>query len=338
MLQWTKWMTIMTLFALFWLAACQPQQEPSVTVPPADTESAGTETAEPTAIATDTPIPTETTAPTATFTPSPTSPPPTATATTPSVAATRPTPAPDSDAPLQVVYVDPDDVLNVRESAGANAEIRGTLAPGGSAQLADGEGQMANDHLWLPISDGETSGWVNSLFLTEQVPSQDFCQADEPVELVTSLQEAVAAREDSELMPLLSSQRGLRLRTSWWNPEVRLAEEGLQDLFSQGQGFEWGHEDGSGRPIEGSFQEVILPLLEQDLVGATDIACNEILHGNTAGLVQLPPEYEGINFYSVHRAPAPDDIGFDWGTWVVGIERWQGQYHIAFLVHYAYEI
>ncbi|HSM56668.1 MAG TPA: SH3 domain-containing protein [Candidatus Sulfomarinibacteraceae bacterium] len=338
MLQRTKWMSMTALLALLWLVACQPRQEPAVTVPPAETESAGAETAEPTPQASDTPMPTATAAPTDTPIPSPTSPPPTATATTSPAAATRPTPAPESDAPLQVVYVEPDDVLNVREGAGVDAEIRGALPPGSSARVEEWEGQMANDHLWLPISDGETSGWVNSLFLTEQISSQEFCQADEPLDLVTSLQEAVAAREGDELMPLLSTQRGLRVRTSWWNPEVRLAGDGLQNLFSQSQGFDWGHEDGSGRPIEGSFQDVILPLLEQDLLGATDIACNEILHGNTAGLVQLPPEYEGINFYSVHRAPAPDDIGFDWGTWVVGIERWQGEYHIAFLVHYAYEI
>jgi hypothetical protein len=36
--------------------------------------------------------------------------------------------------------------------------------------------------------------------------------------------------------------------------------------------------------------------------------------------------------------PAPADQELDWGTWVVGIERWQERYFVSFLVHFEWEI
>ena len=39
---------------------------------------------------------------------------------------------------------------------------------------------------------------------------------------------------------------------------------------------DWGREDGSGLPIVGSFEDVLLPLLDTDLVGASKSVCGEI--------------------------------------------------------------
>jgi hypothetical protein len=36
--------------------------------------------------------------------------------------------------------------------------------------------------------------------------------------------------------------------------------------------------------------------------------------------------------------PGPAGEELDWGTWVVGIERWQEEYFVSFLVHYQWEI
>jgi hypothetical protein len=81
-----------------------------------------------------------------------------------------------------------------------------------------------------------------------------------------------------------------------------------------------------------------VPLLDENLLGASETSCGDILHGGTAGLVQLPPSYEGLNYVSFYRPPAPGEIEFDWGSWAVGIERWHGEYRLSFLVHYEWEI
>jgi hypothetical protein len=96
--------------------------------------------------------------------------------------------------------------------------------------------------------------------------------------------------------------------------------------------------DGSGAPIEGAFSKTMLPLIDRNLTPASVSGCDEILHGGTAGLVKLPASYEGVNYYSLYRPAGPDDFELDWGTWVIGIERWQGQYYLSFLVHYEWEI
>ena len=75
-----------------------------------------------------------------------------------------------------------------------------------------------------------------------------------------------------------------------------------------------------------------------DLLEATEIGCNEILHGGTAGLIQLPDGYETINYYSFYRPGSAEYEGMDWGTWVVGVESWQGEFFLSFLVHFAWEI
>ena len=75
----------------------------------------------------------------------------------------------------------------------------------------------------------------------------------------------------------------------------------------------------------------------KDLLGASQWACNELLYGPTAGLITLPEGYEAVHFYSAYR-PAPATQEFDWGTWAVRVERWQGRYYVSYLVHYRYEI
>jgi hypothetical protein len=51
----------------------------------------------------------------------------------------------------------------------------------------------------------------------------------------------------------------------------------------------------------------------------------------------LPDGYQNVQYFSYFR-PAGDEIGFDWGTWVVGIESWQSKIYLSYLVHYNWEI
>jgi len=149
---------------------------------------------------------------------------------------------------------------------------------------------------------------------------------------------AVADSDDAALAALIDPDQGLRLHRNWWNPLVLLSGDDAAAPFSSDTSFDWGIADGSGEPIEGTFAEIALPLLQEDLLLATEMGCNEILAGGTAGLVQLPEGYEQVNYYSLYRPAGPDQIEFDWGTWVVGVEPWGDGYRLAFLVHFQWEI
>lgn len=238
----------------------------------------------------------------------------------------------------RVVFVEEDDVLNVRSDAGVESEIVGEIQPVASGVKITGEGQVIIDSLWVPIEYETISGWVNSRFLTEVISQQEFCDNEDVEELVDAAFEALVNEDSERLSQIVAEGNSLRVRRHWWNPEVIFDKAEVANLFESEQSYSWGIEDGSGNPIEGSFSEVIQPLLEKNLEPHTERGCDEILHGGTAGLVQLPPSYEGINYYSFYRPAGPDDFELDWGTWVMGVEIWQGQPYLSFLVHYEWEI
>jgi len=140
------------------------------------------------------------------------------------------------------------------------------------------------------------------------------------------------------LAQLVHPERGLRLHHSWWNPEVRLTQANVRNIFASNIQIDWGVQDGSGNPITGTFSQEILPLLQNDLLKASESACDEILHGGTAGLVRLPDGYEPVHYYSLHRPGTEEFAGMNWGTWVVGVEQWQDSWYVSFLVHFQWEI
>lgn len=306
----------------------QPEAAVPTPLPAGPTATTGDEAlAEaPTAAATSTTAPTE---------PAPTPQP--ATATPLPTEAAAPEAAPETET-YRVSYVSADDTLNVRAGPGVENEIVGELAPTAGGVTITGAGQKVAGSTWVPIAAGDVQGWVNGRFLTADISADAFCQSEAVRQLLADLETAVANRDGATLAELIHPERGLRIRRHWWNPEVRIEGAQLSQLFSSQTGYEWGRADGSGNPIVGSFNEVIYPLLEQNLLGATESACNEILHGGTAGLVQLPDGYQQQNFYSFFRPGSEEFSGMDWGSWVVGVERWRGEFYISFLVHFEWEI
>lgn len=247
-------------------------------------------------------------------------------------------PPPVSDILYGVTFVEEGDTLNVRSGPGVGNEVVATFPPIFAAIEITGPGQEVDGGLWVPVRRLETEGWVNRFFLTEVVSSEDFCANPATQSIVSEVQAAVASSDSARLAALVHPTRGLWLRMNWWNEEVGLSSAEVNNFFTDPTVHDWGIQDGSGAPITGSVAEVAVPPLQADLNAAgAQIACNEILQGGTAGLVVTPPKYMGINYYSVHRPPATED-DFDWGTWVIGIEYYNGTPFLTYLVHYEWEI
>lgn len=310
-------------------ATADPNLPPTQTLPPPATSVLSTATATPTAVP-PTPIPPSATPLPPTPTLAPTAAPPTAT----------PVP-PEAAAPVyRVAFVAANDTLNVRRRADSEAAVVGQLPPDATGISIVGEGQaVRGGGLWLPVETTAGSGYVNSRFLTEEIDRATFCADPAVADLLARLQTAIATEDAKLLAELVHPTRGLRLRLNWWNEEVIVREEEIDDIFRDRErdAVNWGTNEGSGETIRGTFSDVMLPFLTKDLLGATQWACDELLYGPTAGLMTLPEGYGAVHFYSAHR-PAPATQEFDWGTWAVGVERWQGRYYISYLVHYRYEI
>ncbi len=333
------WWVLVPLMALALLVACRGQA-PNLVIPTPPLATDVSPTAVPTelSVVTPTALPatTQTLAPTAvpTFlasaTPAPTAAPPVAT----------PAPVGDSDADTvyRVAFVAANDVLNVRRQPNPNAAVVAQLAPDATGIAVLDEGQaVTGGSLWLPVETTEGDGWVNSAFLTEAVDREAFCSDAAVDDLLARLQKAVAEKDGDLLSELVHHERGLRLRLNWWNEEILVRGDELAGLFDATTSYDWGFEDGSGLPIRGSFRDVALPRLEQDLLGADEWTCDEGRFGPTAGSTVLPEGYEAVRFVSAHRT-APIEMEMDWGTWLIGVERWQGRYYISYMVHYRWEI
>jgi hypothetical protein len=99
---------------------------------------------------------------------------------------------------------------------------------------------------------------------------------------------------------------------------------------------DWGLGAGSGEPVRGTFQEIILPAL-QDVFTNTTFACNEIKLGGATYPVEWPAEYANINFFSLHKPGTDPFGGLDWRTWLVGVEYVDGQPYLFALLHYNWE-
>lgn len=332
-LKWLVWFV-----TVFLLGACGGADELPTAVPPViiptplpTTEAAP---AEPTAVPTSTSpasepeqLPTHTaTAVPPTNTPEPTAIPPTPTATVQS----------STNVPSQfsVIYVEPNDVLNVRSGPGVAFGIVGTISSSATDVQITGSGQIISGSTWVPIQRGALTGWVNSRFLTANMTDAAFCGSTAVSQLLAQFETAVATQNDILLSQLIHPERGLRVRLLWHEAETRLDN---QNLLSDGTVYNWGNAAGSGEPIVGTTAQVLLPRLENDFLGATDTACNDILSGPTAGFVILPDAYEPISYYTYFRPGTAEFDGLNWGSWVVGVELWQGSYYLNTLVHYQWE-
>ncbi|MFQ5611189.1 MAG: hypothetical protein ACE5H9_03555 [Anaerolineae bacterium] len=255
-------------------------------------------------------------------TPSPTSPPP-------------PTVTPTS-APLRtyrVAFVPVGETLQVRDEPADTAGVVGSIPP----NVSGVQSTMDSEVDWLQITWSDLSGWARRHSLTEEVGATAFCADPATRQLVDAVRDAVQRRDGSALAQWVHPRRGLLVRVNWWNNEVRFEQGGVPAIFVSDASYDWGFEDGSGLPIQGSFKDVVLPLLDRDLAGTPQIHCNELVTGGSAGIIQLPFEYAPVNYYAIYRPP-PQDNEFDWGTWAVGVEFWAGKPYLAFLVHYQWEI
>lgn len=240
----------------------------------------------------------------------------------------------------RVVDVAASDTLNIRNGPGISHPIIGQLPANAQGINITAVGEVVGSSLWVPISASGLVGWVNSTFLAEMSPSAaSFCENPTAVAHLIALKDSLEAQDGNALTELIHPD-GLRVGLSWWNPQLDIAPEAIATLFESTTSYDWGMAGGSGLSLNGTFADRALPLLQRDLLAEnTAQACNDILYGATAGLIQLPIAYENTPFYAVYRpAPAEDASGYNWGSWVIGFEEADGVYYIRYLIHYQYEI
>jgi hypothetical protein len=232
------------------------------------------------------------------------------------------------------------DVLNVRASASASAEIIETLDSGTRDIKPTGRTEDNDGIRWVEIrrSNGE-AGWVSSGFVVEQVPPDIFCLDPRVGQVLDQFILAIRAQDGTALTRLVSPIHGLRILHYQTSTPVVLDDEAISNLFLSTTDYEWGEDPASGMDIVGPFKDIILPNLLDVLNGSATRYCNTLEKGlaigNTAAQLAWPYDYSALNYVALAR-PAPADQELNWRTCAAGIDYVGGTPYLAVLVQYYY--
>ena len=240
--------------------------------------------------------------------------------------------------PYAVVWVPAESELAVQQPAGIPGLQVGTLAPDQRGISLTGASTLLGSSLWVEIVAPGVAGWVNSWYLTEDIPPAEFCSDPQVVAVLEALGEAIQSRDGRLLASLASPRRGLVIRHDWWNPEVILPPAELTGIYENEIPLTWGASDSPGLPIRGTFSQVIAPLLEDVFTGEAEVTCNSLRTGTTSGEVRWPGEYTNLSFYAFYRPATQPGSQLTWHTWAVGIEYVDGRPWVTVLVHFRAEI
>lgn len=260
---------------------------------------------------------------------------PTPTIVIPTATPTETPPPPTTGVEYAVVGVEETGQLPVRSNAGLSGVASGYLTPQQRGIHLTGNATLLGSSQWVEIvrADGRT-GWVQASMLTEYVPPDQFCGDGRANAVVSAVSTAITERDGDALAALVNETRGLIIRVDWWNPEVQFSKEKTADLFADPTPVDWGTHFASNTPINGAFADIILPQLDDVLVGDPALTCDTLKFGSADQEIKRPTVYTNLNFYEFYR-PAPEGGNeFNWRAWTILIEYIDGDPYLVGLVQY----
>lgn len=233
---------------------------------------------------------------------------------------------------MGVVSVTPDDVLNIRTAPGVENPILGIYSSNETGIAVTGATAVVDDSRWVQVCDSEGMiGWVNGTYLTEVLPSGQFCGDARVTTLLDKMQTAFANQDGPAFALLVSPTHGVDV---WlWNSGVPVNFDAEHARFAFESDFvhDWGTHPASGLETSGTFHELVLPELQDTFVPSAQRRCNDgdiSSYGNT-----WPALYANINFYQVFRPGSPG-VELDWNAFLVGVEYVNGQPYLFSLIHF----
>jgi hypothetical protein len=243
------------------------------------------------------------------------------------------------DATYGVVWIGEGGVLAVRQIAGGGALALEELSPDATGIQLTGNSSLLGSSLWVEVlTPAGTVGWVNASNLTEIVPQGTICNDGRARKLVDDLEAAVRAGDMSALAGLLSERRGLNVRLSPHGTTVTIPQSDVPQLLQAPATQDWGPASETGAAVVGTFAEAVLPRLESVFGQEVQVACDELLQGQTAWPPVMPMELRNMEFFSAHVPAQASAAGMDWQTWVMAVEYVGGEPRIGALVRFQGEI
>jgi hypothetical protein len=238
-----------------------------------------------------------------------------------------------------VAWVPKGEVLSIRQPAGIAGVVVEDLLFDAHGIYLTGNRSMLGSSTWLEVmTSNERIGWVNAWNLTEYVSAAEFCRDERVPNMIAEFSRIILQTQKEDLSKLASPQHGLTVRLNWYGPDIHFTRENVEEGIISSEELFWGEMANSGLSVQGSFEEIIQPKLQDVFARDPRITCNTLQYGSTAGEAIYPSEFHHINYYSFFRPASEEGNEFDWRTWVVGIEYVHGEPYIALLIHYSSEL
>ncbi|HNZ00872.1 MAG TPA: SH3 domain-containing protein [Anaerolineaceae bacterium] len=235
-----------------------------------------------------------------------------------------------------VIEIDPEEVLNVRQSPGLSTPILATLAYDTMGIRLTGQQSEADTIQWVQVqlADGQT-GWVDRQYLTGLKSSADFCADPQLPTLLIQFKQAVATQDGALLSSIVSPWHGLQIQFFNGSTAVVFPPDQTSQLFTGTVPILWGVHPGSGLETSGTYMEIVHPTLSSTLESGGAFECNPTGF-DTNYSYRWPASLQNLNHLSIYRA-GPPEMELDWHYWWIGIVYVNGQPYLHSLMHFAWE-
>jgi len=164
-----------------------------------------------------------------------------------------------------------------------------------------------------------------------------FCSDSRVTSALDSFGAALSSSNGVALAALISPTNGVDVRYIRDGRVVNYDRDHFKYVFESTYQTTWGNAAGSGQPVVGSFQQIVLPSLRKAIVPSSQRDCDQIKLGGATYTVAWPAEYASINYYSIYYPGTEQNGGLDWQTWLVGFDTSSGQPFIRVLLHFEWE-
>ena len=215
----------------------------------------------------------------------------------------------------------------------ASCSIPVDEAPSSTALIQD----TPQSNLISPATSTSTLALTQTptVTLVSQTPTPSFCDDPRGRELITSFTKAIVSKDGQLLASLVSPSKGMDVHYYRDGKVVNYDVAHVKFIFVTAFQTDWGLSYGSGKPTLGSFQEIILPSLQQVFTPNAVIICDQIKVGGATYQPILP--YENMDFYSVYFPGSDEFGGLNWQTWLIGMDKTVDKLFITALVHFVWE-
>lgn len=239
--------------------------------------------------------------------------------------------------PYAVILVAANDVLNIRSAPGSSNPVVGSFSATETNVMRTGPSAYSGMDLWVEVNNpAGGTGWVNDFYLTEYIPSVVFCADADVNSLLTNLRNALKDSDGIALAALVSPKHGMAVRR--WrgsNPFV-FDRVHAEWLFESTYVNDWGSSPGSGLTAEGSFRDIILPVLLDVTNSPHQLICNDASSLTSFSINPWPEETANMRYYNIFK-PATEDVQLNWRNCLVGVEYVDGKPFIFSLILFEWE-